>query len=166
MTDVDLAYLAGIVDGEGYIGLTRHGKGYYLALAVNTTSIRLAEWILNTTGYGNKVQTRDEKTPSVRNRNRQPTHEWRVYGRQAAQIIRLLQPYLKVRDNQGRLASEFQQLCEAACSMQEKSCLGEEYRQKIQAKNLPQQRKRYLANRDGQSTAIVADSEAGPVRNG
>ena len=164
MCPVDVAYLAGIIDGEGHIGLERHGKSYSLRLAVHTTSKELAEWILTTTGYGNKVQERRE-TRSVVIRKRMPTYEWRVFGRQAAQMIGKVRPYLRVRDKQADIALAFQPLYQAAASTEEKRWLGEEARHELKEANLRRARQRYLASRP-EGNAVMDSSPAPPTRGG
>ena len=59
LEETEKAYLAGIIDGEGYIGLQKSPTGTYsVRLAVNTTSETLAKWIHNTTKCGKKIQER------------------------------------------------------------------------------------------------------------
>ncbi len=44
MTDIESAYLAGIIDGEGTITLTKDGEFRYPAVSVASTTIEILEW--------------------------------------------------------------------------------------------------------------------------
>lgn len=51
------AYVAGIMDGEGYIGLTREAKAgrnpsYHVETCVTNTSVELVSWLKRKTGIG------------------------------------------------------------------------------------------------------------------
>jgi hypothetical protein len=49
LSPTNAAYLAGLVDGEGSISLTRlhHGQNRQLALSISSTERAILEWVLN-----------------------------------------------------------------------------------------------------------------------
>jgi hypothetical protein len=55
VTDPDKAYIAGIIDGEGSIMLTKFHKNQHPSpcISIASTSIELLDWIKARTGYGN-----------------------------------------------------------------------------------------------------------------
>ena len=81
-TKEELAYLAGLIDGEGSVSLTRSNGGskhqytYRSArIAIRMTHKETVEWVHVLFG-GNKYYESQEKTP-----NRKPTHLWICNGR-------------------------------------------------------------------------------------
>lgn len=89
-TDTDLAWAAGIIEGEGSVrinALTKHNHG---ALIVSVTSTDadmlepLAEW------FGGTVK------PATTRVECKPAWRWTVASRQAAAVLVAVQPYLRV----------------------------------------------------------------------
>src|SRR6187551_2193591 len=91
------AYLAGIIDGEGYIGFDKNKQGkstrYNLRLAVKTTSQALAHYLADITGLGASIQDRNDKRG-----DRQKCYEWRIFGHQALGVLRQIRGYLVVKE--------------------------------------------------------------------
>ncbi len=115
MSDVQASYLAGLVDGEGYVGITvaRGSKSalttigresHRLNVSVRMTDVaplhRSADW----TGFGSV------KAKTAAAAHHRPVHEWTIWSRQAASVLLALLPWLCVKDGQARLALEFQAL--------------------------------------------------------
>lgn len=109
MNKVQMAYLAGLIDGEGNIAIqTRaagnHGtrqRSYINYLRVANTDIRMLEWIRETTGYGTI-------SSDVRQRgNRRQCYQWICAARQAEEILRAVFPYLVIKKEQAALVFEF-----------------------------------------------------------
>ena len=61
MTSEEAAWVAGFLEGEGYCGITKNGKGYSIKLAVEQKFPRPLEEIQKLTGSGrlNKLNGRD-----------------------------------------------------------------------------------------------------------
>ena len=107
MTDKELGYVAGIVDGEGTIGISyrtnRSGNGSYsLFLAVKMCNQKVVERIREFTGLGNIIHC-----PSYNNRWREQWR-WQVNGKEAKSILDMLWPLLVEKKEQALLAIEFQ----------------------------------------------------------
>jgi hypothetical protein len=99
LSEVELSYLAGIVDGEGCISL--HGrrdtsKGYCTpALQITNSDRRLIDWLQDR--LGGRVYQEPERE------NRKPIWRWCVFGAQARTIILRVEQWLIVKGEQARL---------------------------------------------------------------
>ncbi len=107
MKRTDLAYVAGIVDGEGCIDITRRtrpGHKYSdFALRVTVTSTDLWLCQMLQMGFGGKVSERS-KLRITRNR----TWDWRVERAHAGRFLELILPYLHLKRPQAELGIKFQ----------------------------------------------------------
>jgi len=101
MTETDLAYLAGIIDGEGCISVSenpRNGRKYYrLILDVTNTNDILMQWLEDT--FGGIVRTN-----YARAENRSNLHGWTVSGKQCQELLAMVLPYLIIKKAQAELA--------------------------------------------------------------
>jgi LAGLIDADG-like domain len=88
-TDVEAAYAAGILDGEGSIALTRNRKGRWPSPQVSVASNdrELLEWLRER--FNGSIS---KKTP------RQPSHsvsyDWKLTERRALRFLQAVRPYL------------------------------------------------------------------------
>ena len=106
-TQEDIIYLAGIVDGEGSIGI-HAGKPYgrmrasnhLLRLGVSNTSESLIRWMEARFGGASHIQHGNIHT--VR-----PCWNWVLHGQAAVDMLRRIRPYLIVKSAQAWLALEF-----------------------------------------------------------
>lgn len=100
----EIAYLAGIVDGEGTIGIYKQGppgtRHYDLKLIVTNSSFPLIRWVQ--TRIGGAVVFR----PAAKVGWRDMWHVV-VVQRRAAEVIRLCRPFLIVKTPQADLAARF-----------------------------------------------------------
>ena len=107
MKKTDLAYAAGIFDGEGCIGIEKvnrpHRKNpeYKLRVIVVSTDRWLCEWLRF--AFGGTVQERKSH----------PTHtkdqwSWVAYCSTAAEFLRSVLPYMNLKRPQAELAIKFQ----------------------------------------------------------
>ena len=88
-----LAYMAGIVDGEGSITL-RHAKGIYLGvLTISNTDVRLMEWIVN--NFGGKTYLYSDHSPKHK-----PCYKWIVASGKLFSLLAILLPYLVLKVEQ------------------------------------------------------------------
>ena len=102
---IALAYCAGIVDGEGYLGIKRskaykcqdrQTEGYHACIQVRMVDEPAIRFVSETMGgwyYKEK--------PHANNGRR--LYCWQVTDKSAEMIIRRLLPYLKVKQQQGQL---------------------------------------------------------------
>ena len=104
MEEADLAYLAGIIDGEGCIRIRRRRRGsywcYYSYIRVamtNQSVLMLLQYHLG--GYVGK-QT---KLPS----HRKEQYYWGIECRAAIIALQKLLPYLKIKKAEAELAIKF-----------------------------------------------------------
>lgn len=96
-----LAYLAGMIDGDGYITINRSVRqGYvYHGPQVGISGTRREPHDLAASLWGGKVHC---YTP--RNRAHRPVFHWSRQGQKAAEIIRALEPFLLVKAEHAWLA--------------------------------------------------------------
>lgn len=96
--DVKLSYLAGIIDGEGTIGIFKHKQAYRITLKVANTSEQLIIYLHENFG-GNKMGPYNDKKE-----NHKDMFEWHCTSRKAIEIIEKVKPYLIVKNTQAALA--------------------------------------------------------------
>ena len=106
MKRTDLAYAAGIIDGEGYIGITVHRtqgrKPYYqMRVRVKNTNEWLIQWLRF--GFGGSFYTH----PILP--YRKPVWEWGIETNKASAFLHLIYPYLQFKKPQAELAIRFQE---------------------------------------------------------
>lgn len=108
MKKTDLAYTAGIIDGEGCISLSRYGKGdtYYISLSVSVgnTNEWLIQWLKFS--YGGRTILKGGK--NRQGKNWKPCWEWIISSNEALDFLRLLYPYLRLKKAQTEIAIRFQ----------------------------------------------------------
>lgn len=86
------AYLAGIVDGEGTITLTRRNAfrfHRYAAVTISSCELSMLRYIGKIAGIGSIT------TKVTYNPNHSPEYTYRVYGRQAIDLMSVVIPYLR-----------------------------------------------------------------------
>lgn len=91
LRDVDAAYIAGLVDGEGTLALSRkHGnENRQLALTISNTDRALLDSILEVVGSG-KITAKRVSHPI-----HTPSFTYAVYNRQALALLEQIEPYLR-----------------------------------------------------------------------
>ena len=108
MPNTELAYLAGFIDGEGFIGYVirrdrqkeRIGHiNLVLQVKVANTNYPILLWIQKVTGFGTITELRG-LTKLI---SQKPCYEWSCYGDNARGLIALLKPYLRIKASQGFL---------------------------------------------------------------
>jgi hypothetical protein len=88
---VDAAYIAGVIDGEGTITLTRKHSNEHrqLAVTISSTERQLLEFVKSATGVG-KITNKRVSRP-----HHSPSFTYAVYNRQALVLLEQVTPYLK-----------------------------------------------------------------------
>lgn len=105
-----LAYTAGIIDGEGCIGIyhrkqrsVKSGFAYVLIVAVWNTNPWLVQWLKMS--YGGNILR-----PKI-SREAHPTWKqpwrWTIYDKHAAEFLELVLPYLQLKRPQAEIAITF-----------------------------------------------------------
>ena len=104
---LDLAYMAGLFDGEGYISIRYQMQKdkydtYSLMLGVNMVDSEPVE--LFSKSFGGKVNLRHSK-----NKNWRPQYRWRIESDKAVYFLKIMSPYLRLKREKAELALLFQE---------------------------------------------------------
>ena len=107
MTEVQKAYIAGIVDGEGSISIAHskhknNGKRYYsLRIDVVNTDRKLIDYMADVTdtGYTYCYESRKNEWKNI--------HSWVTTRKSAEEFLREILPYLVIKKERAELALEF-----------------------------------------------------------
>lgn len=105
-TDLELAYLAGMIDADGYITIQRRrreGKVYF-GVKVGIAGTRREPHDLAAELFGGSVNAY-----SAKKRKHRPQFQWSRFGADAAEVITLIRPYLRIKREQARIALEMQE---------------------------------------------------------
>lgn len=98
VSDRDLAYLAGLVDGEGCITITLVRKRYHMVqLRIANTDPRMTRWLQSNFGGGVTIENRQNARWKVR-------YTWCVGARAAEPILRAVLPHLLLKRDQAEIA--------------------------------------------------------------
>ncbi len=103
-TQLDLAWAAGFIDGEGCIQISRrkHRKTVEYKLEVSAVNTKLAPIIRLQSLFGGAADTFNERAKAYKLRNR-----WRVVDKQAEKCLPLLLPYFTCKCEQAQLGLEY-----------------------------------------------------------
>lgn len=105
-----LAYLAGIIDGDGFVSITRSIRNgvVYFAAQVGIGNTQRAPLDLAAAIWGGKVCSY-----APRNLRHRTQFQWQRMERAAGAILTDLQPYLLLKSEHAKLAIELQTLLDA-----------------------------------------------------
>lgn len=105
----DLAWLAGIIDGEGSIFVMKQSRkdrerkyNYILRISVQSSDGIMAKECLAITGEGACF---DQETSKE---NQSNTYKWQVSGKRAKHVLENILPFLRVKKDQALVAIDFQ----------------------------------------------------------
>lgn len=100
-TETDKAYLAGLIDGEGCVGVyVSEKRSYRPRLSITNTNKEVLDWVAET--FGGYVTTRSNGNGC------KTVHRWNAHGATLpAQICAAVLPYLKIKSDQARLILSF-----------------------------------------------------------
>lgn len=98
-----LAYMAGIIDSDGYITITRSVRSgnLYHGAVIGVSGTRRQPHDLAASLWGGKVHLYTPKNPLHRGQ-----YQWCRHGKAAAEAIEQIFPYLRVKQDQALLALE------------------------------------------------------------
>lgn len=113
MVETDLAYAAGIIDGEGCIRLHKHksimpfhnnGRGYYYRIVVNVANT--VEWLPNWLAltFGGSVCKQRKLNPLWKT-----TWQWTISAKKAVKFLALILPYLRLKKFQAEICLSYAQ---------------------------------------------------------
>ena len=103
MKRTDLAYIAGIVDGEGSISISRYGgkrNSSYCRLTVTNTSEWLIRWLQFSLGGSVSVYKRKEESHKI-------AYNWYLNEHLTLDALKLILPYLRIKRPQAEIAIQF-----------------------------------------------------------
>lgn len=104
MKAVDLAWAAGFIDGEGYIGVDRCGQNTngYISYTVSLKVAQVVRAPLDKLQklFGGKIR-------EMANTGGNTIYHWRLFGDKALPVLQRLLPYLIVKHKAAVLAIEF-----------------------------------------------------------
>lgn len=110
-SDIERAYMAGIMDGEGYIGLAQHGRGggksmrigrITLNVRVVNTNRDMMEWIATRWPSALNYQSSDPSS------NRKARWVWSLNANNALHFLDEVYPFMVARRPQAKVAIRFQ----------------------------------------------------------
>lgn len=109
--ETDLAYLAGVIDADGYVTATRsrHGGRLYFGAQVGITGSDRAPHDLAATIFGGNVTC--HRPNRLRAHHRLQFH-WQRGGSGAVPIITAVLPYLRIKADRARLVLDLQEQVE------------------------------------------------------
>ena len=102
-------YSAGLIDGEGYIGIQASGGSFQVRLKVTMTDKGLPALQRMKRVHGGKIDGPRLGTAAAR-----ASYSWRLTGSAASALIRELRPYLLVKSEAAQIALEFQTMVDAS----------------------------------------------------
>lgn len=108
MRDTDIAYLAGMIDADGYVTATssQRGSRWYFGAQVGITGSRREPHDLASALFGGKVL---EHEPTGERTHHRVQYHWQRGGKTAVPVIEAVLPYLRVKAVQAQLALDLQQ---------------------------------------------------------
>ena len=114
MNKVDLAYYAGIFDGEGCISIGKAIKKKYhkdgterecVTYGLRIEVVNTNEWLCRQLWFAFGGYVRQMKEPEI---NRQAVWVWQTQCKHASEVLQTLLPYLKLKRPQAEIAIAFQ----------------------------------------------------------
>lgn len=101
-TETETAYIAGIVDGEGCIGIyNRWNRGYFIQLTITNTDKQFLKWVSKMMN-GNMVKPITDRRPKNK-----PSFQMTLDRLRAFEVLIRIQPFLRIKTKQANLAIEF-----------------------------------------------------------
>ena len=99
MNETDKAYLAGIIDGEGSIMLSKYHKSEYPSpcISISSTDIELLEWVKFKIGSG-----RINKKKNYNFDKHKTSYTYSVYYDAAIEVMTMIEPYLVIKKKKAR----------------------------------------------------------------
>jgi hypothetical protein len=104
MKDTDLAYIAGLVDGEGYIGFLKKkvqgwNPNHRIRVVITNTDVGIVRWLFDSIP-GSTVFFQDHC-------RKKRIYRWNIQGTKAYEFLRVILPYLRIKKAQAELAIRF-----------------------------------------------------------
>lgn len=99
VTKTELAYIAGIIDGEGTITLMRHHSNQTPSpeISVANTSLRLLQHLKKTIGSGVIIRKK------IYSKKHTPSYTWTLRSNAALELMKAVLPWLLIKDKRAQL---------------------------------------------------------------
>jgi hypothetical protein len=111
----DLAYFAGIMDGEGWFSIQKskrkietRSQSYMPTIGVANTDLRLIQWLID--HYGGKYYT---TPPTFTQMGAKDRHQWRPLWKEIKGVIKQTLPFLVLKQERAKLLLELGELSSA-----------------------------------------------------
>ena len=112
VSKIDLAYTAGLIDGEGSISILRARRSnpnykspaYILSVTCTNTHKGIIEWMHEMFGASKALRQRHRNNPKWKD-----SYHWCTAANMALEFLQQIQPYLRIKRKQAELAINFQQ---------------------------------------------------------
>lgn len=107
INEVDLAYIAGLLDGEGSINILSSRSRcnqFWLSVTIANNHLPTLEWVMAVVDGGAIKNAHGRMRPS----DTAPVYKWQICSRQAADLLSKLLPFLRIKREQAEVAIEFQ----------------------------------------------------------
>lgn len=99
-----IGYLAGLIDGEGCIRITRafsknksRNWSHFAAVIVVNTSAVLMDWLAS---LGGSVKAHNRNRPA----HWKPCWSWNIHGENAVRLLTAIRPYMRIKGQQADIA--------------------------------------------------------------
>ncbi|MFI1194041.1 hypothetical protein ACH4T9_12400 [Micromonospora sp. NPDC020750] len=111
-----LAYLAGVVDSDGYItaAVTKYKGRKFFGASVGIAGTRREPHDLAASLFGGNVRI---YFPRGSRQHHRPQFQWQRYGRSALPMLLAIRPFLRVKSEQADLAIELEEMADEARDM-------------------------------------------------
>lgn len=120
MTETEKAYIAGFLDGEGYITIRRQNRRtaknphYALVIGFTNTDLSVLQWLREKVGAGS-INAKSRKNP----KRHSPAWELTIHQKPVKQqLLEAVQPYVKIKTKQVELGLAFLKLGKVKKSME------------------------------------------------
>lgn len=114
ITDEQAAYIAGLIDGEGCIKITKERRKkahwsdtYTYAVTVCNSNLEILQWLRQVTGFG-RISPKSQK----KDRNWKQTYDWELLHGEIPIFLNRISKYLRVKLTQAELVLEYIRDCE------------------------------------------------------
>jgi hypothetical protein len=145
MKQIEIGYLAAIVDGEGYLGITDRGR--QLRMVVTSTHRQLPNRLVKMTGKGKATLCKRKKDG-----RRMPAWQWQCFRRDAVvSILQKIAPHMIIKQEQAKCllayAARFANYFNSHKPMtQQESAAAFDFSKKVQSLNSVQKNKAHFSN--------------------